>query len=609
MNYVRDKDEVPRSRKSKSGSLRPQLRGGSGGHARSKKNSPQAIVAVKSWAHSPGSVKRMLQYIGRVTSLEEEPAIEEMEAEVAEKVEQRDFFDDAEEREAKFLREIVETQKTYFENIEKLAAERRDFLESIGKSDFTIRKEIYSDFELKRRRNLSFAKAHIKNMGDEYGIDVSVQKQMSDAFSEHDRRTDIISKKTVRLSKQFGNFPKIPDDKRKALILGYQKNADRLKSEIFEGAENLKSCRLKTVAKRHEHKQQAKHIKAKQGERYFLEDSTGAIYEGAYEIEKLAEKWSVVMERKQKGKRAPRHAAHIALSAKAENQETNVDKVLRAARRVAIEHFGDKGFDYAIGIHQDGKYPHAHLVVLAKNRDNGRKLALDPKDLHKVRQTFAKELTKRGLEHAATRAPRKGKEKYRPSNRQTKQDVYAETRALIANVEQEHRQFQRKLNRKRKEPHFDALRVRDAWGKSIDTQIKKLDSDTVLPPQRREKAKKLLSEISQTLQKGAKMDLETKATVNDLNEKMDNWTKRVEKTKEGQTRQDFQPHEKDDREKRRSVLDKEGLKIMKRVDVFLKKQLPNLPLKTEEKKTILRTMRQKHTGMKKIRERLRGRTR
>jgi len=117
------------------------------------------------------------------------------------------------------------------------------------------------------------------------------------------------------------------------------------------------------------------------------------------ELNTIAKKPSLNAQRR--AGRARRDVAHLILSAKAENTAINHQRVLDAAERTAAQYFANH--EYVIGLHQDGRYPHVHIVVKsqAKTQEHG-KLRLNKPELLQVRTLWAKELTAQGLEHVAT---------------------------------------------------------------------------------------------------------------------------------------------------------------------------------------------------------------
>lgn len=101
-----------------------------------------------------------------------------------------------------------------------------------------------------------------------------------------------------------------------------------------------------------------------------LEAEDGVLRRGQLEVDEICDEWKQDFKRKpQHVKKQPRHAVHLILSASAELNQDNVGKTLKAARRVAEKHFGEPGYKYALGVHQDGKYPHVHMVVNTVNTD------------------------------------------------------------------------------------------------------------------------------------------------------------------------------------------------------------------------------------------------
>ena len=141
-----------------------------------------------------------------------------------------------------------------------------------------------------------------------------------------------------------------------------------------------------------------------------LEDEMGCSHKGQKKLDQLYDYWSEHFDNgesymtKQGQISRSRHAAHVILSASCELTEHNVNLVAQAARDTARTVFMENGYDYAIGLHQDAKHPHAHLIVRCNPTAKGRynKLRLNPKDLFKLRTVFAQNLSEWGLEHKAT---------------------------------------------------------------------------------------------------------------------------------------------------------------------------------------------------------------
>lgn len=105
------------------------------------------------------------------------------------------------------------------------------------------------------------------------------------------------------------------------------------------------------------------------------------------------------------GNRKSRDVMHLVLSAKAGNTPQNQARVLAAAVQTASKYF--RNHEYVIGLHQDARHPHVHLVVKCAPRahsamQGARKLRLNRPELLMLRTTWARELTRQGLEHVAT---------------------------------------------------------------------------------------------------------------------------------------------------------------------------------------------------------------
>lgn len=141
-----------------------------------------------------------------------------------------------------------------------------------------------------------------------------------------------------------------------------------------------------------------------------LEDQYGKIHTGQGEVGDIYESWAKFFDENKSYHNSEgeivqsRHATHIVLSADCEPTDKNVNLVAQAARETAYTYFRTKGYDYVIGLHQDSKCPHAHLVVRCNPRDKGKvkKLRLNPNELLKLRRVFAERLNEQGLEHKAT---------------------------------------------------------------------------------------------------------------------------------------------------------------------------------------------------------------
>ena len=140
-----------------------------------------------------------------------------------------------------------------------------------------------------------------------------------------------------------------------------------------------------------------------------IEDENRATFVGnraeiAADLKRVTREWGVAVgetddEVGRSGRKLPVSALHIVLSMP---KGTNPQSVLDAARGFAYEELSNHR--YILALHQDKGHPHVHVVVnnvgydlkpLSRNRD----------DLARWRETFAKELRKRGIEAEAL--PRK----------------------------------------------------------------------------------------------------------------------------------------------------------------------------------------------------------
>ena len=195
-----------------------------------------------------------------------------------------------------------------------------------------------------------------------------------------------------------------------------------------------------------------------EGEEVELEGSDGRTYTGKDAVNDLYEDWKEDFERaKPDSKRPPRDATHIVFSAGAENTPENLLKVKEAAMNTAKELIGDKGYDFVVGLHQDAKNPHVHIIVKNKSRElDVNKFRTNKPELFEFRQKFAEQLTKQKLEHVATL------KRDRPAHTKT---IQREMTDGIKRLEKKETQFQRAM--RRAAPNKDALAHRRQMSASI----------------------------------------------------------------------------------------------------------------------------------------------
>lgn len=134
-----------------------------------------------------------------------------------------------------------------------------------------------------------------------------------------------------------------------------------------------------------------------------LETEDGRAHRGKDAIHHLLEDWRKDFEQKPRGaKRSPRHTTHIMLSAAAPNDDRTAAKVCQAARELLRKEFGDLDYQYAFSLHRDTQHPHVHVVIKNYNRTLESKLRLNREELFHLRQEFASELERQGVEQVAT---------------------------------------------------------------------------------------------------------------------------------------------------------------------------------------------------------------
>lgn len=155
---------------------------------------------------------------------------------------------------------------------------------------------------------------------------------------------------------------------------------------------------------------QAEAIREVQDRNVYLVDSDGKEYVNRADVERLAQEWAELFQaqadakpiaQRADTKRKTRDVQHLVLSAKAEQSPENMRRVLRAAQVTAERQLA--GYDYVLGLHQDSKHPHVHIVVRCDRKDRKRgKLRLNKPELLLMRTAWAQALTEQGLEHVAT---------------------------------------------------------------------------------------------------------------------------------------------------------------------------------------------------------------
>jgi len=325
-----------------------------------------------------------------------------------------------------------------------------------------------------------------------------------------------------------------------------------------------------------------------------LEAEDGVESKGQAEVDEIYDEWKADFQRKSKqSKSQPRHAVHLILSAKAELKPKNVEKTLAAARRVLDKHFGEAGYQYAFGIHQDGKYPHVHAVVKTVSTEKGvPKLRLGKQQLFEGRVCLAEELTREGLQHIATRGS--SRRKLRHSNlTAAKPDTLAKVKKVLGNLAKEQRQFERALSRK--EPSANALKHRRQQSKTLDTLRTQAKEDNKLVGQARLDAFNLIRSFHRGIEKkGVNAKLEAKATVNYFEKRIAKWVK------------DFEQPASSNHEKKAlsQHLEKAGKGLRQEIDQFLRQDLKGLAISVDAKKAICRQLRPQVIALAEVQERM-----
>jgi len=335
-----------------------------------------------------------------------------------------------------------------------------------------------------------------------------------------------------------------------------------------------------------------------------LEAEDGITRKGQAEVDEVFNEWKPDFNRKSpQSQRSPRHAVHLVLSAKAEITSSNLKQTLEAARATAEKHFGEQGFKYALGVHQDGKYPHVHVVVKTTNTDRqAKKLRLGPAQLLEVRQTLAQELTNRGLAHVATREP--AKRKARHSNMKgPKPDTLDRVKIVLDRLAKEQRQFERALSRSNPKVHVTKFQGQQA--KALNTLREQAKNDSSLKDRDRLEAFNLIRRFGRDLEKKQiKPEVAITATVNYFDDKMKQLNEGFEKTHKKDTLQTLRTAQKSIAE-----VPKQCEAFQRELTQFIKEDLRKADIPLEAKKDTFRQLRVHELAVKKINERLLGRER
>jgi hypothetical protein len=140
-----------------------------------------------------------------------------------------------------------------------------------------------------------------------------------------------------------------------------------------------------------------------------IEDGRGETMRGKEAPHELADNWrfggSLIGDVAEPGQR--REAFNIMLSMP---RGTDPGALLRAAREFARIELSDHKYVLVLHDHQDN--PHVHLSVRAESKHGKR---LNPRDLHRWRETFAEKLRDWGVDAEATRQATRGRSRnYQP---------------------------------------------------------------------------------------------------------------------------------------------------------------------------------------------------
>ena len=129
-------------------------------------------------------------------------------------------------------------------------------------------------------------------------------------------------------------------------------------------------------------------------------------------------------------------------------EHTSPEKVRAAVRNTVKQLFGSKGYRYVFALHEDTANPHVHVSIKLFNEKTGKRLAINPKDLHQMRQLYVEKSQAQGIKLAASFAYQRGKRKENLSIREVRLAEHEQkagrklikTEKLIANIKHDLKQ-------------------------------------------------------------------------------------------------------------------------------------------------------------------------
>lgn len=277
-----------------------------------------------------------------------------------------------------------------------------------------------------------------------------------------------------------------------------------------------------------------------------LVNEQGMVIDDRARIEKLHSEWAKDFDRKERGKKPNRHAAHLMFSAGVENTVENQRRVAEAAFAMAEKEFNRKGFSFVLGVHQDGKYPHVHLIVKTKSRESsiskGRKLRIGREDVFHLRTEFAKELSRRGLEHQATlrrdrpqlvKQIREGKAALKsrskgPNKLESEGPLDQRLSRGLGKLQASEKRMQRAMARKRN-PKYNAMEFREFSAEQFDKMRDIVRAETHADTPERYAAMNQIRSVERDFKKRSDPKKEFAATMNHWESKVEAYGKLKEK--------------------------------------------------------------------------------
>jgi hypothetical protein len=124
-----------------------------------------------------------------------------------------------------------------------------------------------------------------------------------------------------------------------------------------------------------------------------LESEGGETINNLEQQREVVAKWSDHFDKEPRS----RDAVHIVFSMP---RGSDPEALRKSVRKVLKRHFA--GHEAVWGIHTDQPHPHAHVILVMRARNKGKKLELKKQDLYRLREVFAEAAREEGVEMAVS---------------------------------------------------------------------------------------------------------------------------------------------------------------------------------------------------------------